>query len=127
MHSPKTYIPAEYVSWKVTVPSTPPSMLTSGTSIHKAHGNVRLFGQRPTVWRSSVTGYWGLRAPEGLIVIPDEFQIIVNYKESGYFILRDKAGRAGCVDKDFNCIFPCIYEWVSLREKVDELIANSKI
>jgi len=67
-------------------------------------------------------GYWGVRDPEGLIVIPDEFQVIINYKESGCFIVRDKTGKVGCVDKDFNCIFPCEFDWISLREKVDELI-----
>jgi hypothetical protein len=88
--------------------------------------------QCPLVWAAPDrlaffrNGYWGLRDPEGLIVIPDEFQIIVNYKGSGYFILRDKAGRVGCVDKDFNCIFPCAYDWVPIREKVDQLIANPK-
>jgi hypothetical protein len=88
--------------------------------------------QCPLVWAAPDrlaffrNGYWGLRDPEGLIVIPDEFQIIVNYKGSGYFILRDKAGRVGCVDKDFNCIFPCAYDWVPIRKKVDQLIANPK-
>lgn len=67
-------------------------------------------------------GYWGVRKPDGEIIIPDEFETIVNYKQSGYFIVRDKLGKVGCVDKDFHCIIPCKDEWISIREKVEKLI-----
>lgn len=70
-------------------------------------------------------GYWGVRKPDGEIVIPDEFETILNYRQSGYYIVRDKRYKVGCVDKDFNCIFPCEYEWVPLREKLDEIISSS--
>lgn len=71
------------------------------------------------------TGYWGVRKPDGEIVIPDEFDIILNYKQSGYFIVRDKFGKVGCVDKDFQCIIPCEYEWIPLREIVENLIEHA--
>lgn len=72
-------------------------------------------------------GYWGVRKPDGEIVIPDEFETIVNYKQSGYLIVRDKKGKVGCVDKDFKCIFPCEFEWIPLRKKLDKMLSNPTI
>lgn len=69
-------------------------------------------------------GFWGVRKPDGEIVIPDEFETIVNYRQSGYFIIRDKSGKVGCVDADFHCFFPCEYEWSPLRAKVDSLLES---
>lgn len=70
-------------------------------------------------------GFWGVRKPDGEIIIPDEFDTILNYKQSGYFIVRDKSGKVGCVDADFQCVFPCEYDWITIREKVEKLIKHT--
>lgn len=69
-------------------------------------------------------GHWGVRNPEGEIVIPDVFKSIINYHQSGYLLVQDPLGKVGCVDKDFKCILPCLYTDVQAREKLEQLINN---
>ena len=45
----------------------------------------------------------------------NKFEQLTDYTSAGYALA-----------KDFNCIFPCAYDWVPLREKVDQLMANPK-
>ena len=69
-------------------------------------------------------GLWGVRNPEGVIVIPDIFKTIVNYRQADYLIVQEQSGLFGCVDKEFNCISPCRYTEKQVREQIEELINN---
>jgi len=65
-------------------------------------------------------GYWGVMTPEGIVTIPPVFKFIVPFRSTGYFIVRDKHNKCGCVDKDFNMLYPCEYEYKELRAKLGE-------
>lgn len=63
-------------------------------------------------------GLWGMMAPDGEVIIPDQFQFIVPFEDTDYFILKDRLNFCGCVDKDFNILYPSKYEYKELRQKL---------
>ena len=67
-------------------------------------------------------GLWGMMTPDGTVIAPAQYQHIVNYRQSGRFIVRDQAGRVCCMDKDFHQLLPWEDDWVSVREKIDEML-----
>ena len=77
--------------------------------------------QRPLQWLAPDRigffrdGYWGMMSPEGIVIIPDQFEFILPFYKTGYFILKNKNQLCGCVDKDFNILYPDKYEYTELR------------
>ena len=55
------------------------------------------------------------KQPNSISMDTNKFEQLTDYTSAGYALA-----------KDFNCIFPCAYDWVPLREKVDQLMANPK-
>ncbi len=65
-------------------------------------------------------GCWGAMNTEGIVTIPAAFEFIIPYLNTGYFIVKDKLGKCGCVDKDFKMLYPCEYEYKELRKKLSK-------
>ena len=70
-------------------------------------------------------GYWGLMTPKGIVTIPPVFKFIVPFRSTGYFVVRDKSNKCGCVDKDFNMLYPCEYEYKELRTMLGKEFENN--
>ena len=70
-------------------------------------------------------GYWGMMTPEGIVTIPPVFKFIVPFRSTGYFVVRDKNNLCGCVDKDFNMLYPCEYEYKELRTMLGKEFENN--
>lgn len=87
----------------------------------------RLHWHSPDLLNFFKDGYWGTMQPDGTVVIPNEYETVLNYKQSGYIILRDKENKVACgiLFSNILCLLiPFIDSWETVRQIIDYWIEH---